>query len=328
MSRLPILSVLVSSLAALAVACTASAGSEGASDTAAITGSLSDLRGCAVRDRWTEADLTEVTPLNAAQFQTESGESGDPQAKAYGKLDVKGVGTVYVVESESGTTFFANGQTVARYIDTITGPGERWAWFNAASRPLSCPGDPATGEDAGTRSCLDAAPFDFRSAPWNHQFPKIAGACSDAEIDALARYYPAHRAEADIKTGWIASVSEDCARCAFGDVKEQTGYGPILLDGSAFSTLNVGGCFEQVTGSIGCGMTRQQLHTCERHACEACATPSERASCVADAQATVCKDARDAELWACGGSTAVPGLDALCGDGTAFEPVLRASCGP
>jgi hypothetical protein len=141
--------------------------------------------------------------------------------------------------------------------------------------------------------------IDATALPWETPAAAQAGACTTADLAAFEKAIPTAKSDDDLKK----AVPAACAACLFTDVSKP-GWGPLPEVASSSSpqvaTVNLGGCYELVTGSEACGKAMQHALDCGFTACDACRPGDQTAydQCLAKAQTTTCKsivaDARTA----------------------------------
>ena len=168
--------------------------------------------------------------------------------------------------------------------------------------PPPPPGDDgSTGDDGGMGTCPVTTPVDLTSLPYEDPAPVKMNACSDADVTKFTAAISTAKNDDELK----AMISASCAACIFTDANK-TGWGPLpetnTSSGNQAITVNVGGCYQLVTGSKDCGKSYQNLIDCGFTACDGCPSGDQTAfsNCLKKADTGACKDAVKAYQTACG----------------------------
>jgi hypothetical protein len=149
------------------VACAVLPEDEGESDAANLTGSLANAKGCAVRDAYARAELTDLAnvsfdELPAAVRAAVGSDAGDFGATA--KFDVPGVGVVYIVESSplEGNSILTLADAHGTVVVMAAAKADSTVWFLKGAGELQCasPPPPPPPDEAGAPNpAADAGPI-------------------------------------------------------------------------------------------------------------------------------------------------------------------------
>ncbi len=206
-------------------------------------------------------------------------------------------------------------------------PGARTATTTTTPTDAAPPSDAGAAREAEAGPLLCPPDLDgFEPLVGPPATPRRA-ACTDAEIDALARgcLESADRFEDAACTG----PSTPCAQCMLSKERDAT-WGPVVMLGDASMhgfVVNQAGCIETLTGVAGCGDAIVAYADCLSFACAggSCPNAEGRAACQAAAEkAPAC--ARLAPSAAC--ITAYEGKARACvaSGKTGFVTAMRAFC--
>ena len=325
MNRFSLLFVLGATLTTFACSSTTPDDAVGSDD--ALTGSLADAKACAVRDAYAAAQLSAFQSAAKTELP-----GVDPSISTQlSKFDVKDVGRVFVVE-QSGTMSFYDGNGAFLVKATLSSTG-KYAWTKSNGAAFGCGGDDddddgLDDDDDDVRTCLSTASIDATQYPYTRARAAVTGACTQAELTTISNYYRDNVAVGIPLDSWEASVSPDCAACAFGDPGDAT-WAPILVDDNGKLDINRGGCLEVVSGSEACGRAYQQYQDCTIDAClQNCTTQEEFTKCRQDpaVHTTACKDAVQNVKSACG-ETNLTLYESMCkGTTYTFEGPINVMC--
>jgi hypothetical protein len=184
---------------------------------------------------------------------------------------------------------------------------------------------PATDAGGGCmeKNAIDATQFPYTTAE------KAPGSCSQADLDALSKFFADNAGVGDIKiSDWEAKVTPGCATCVFSDGTGTT-WTPILTSGDTLKDVNRGGCIEIVSGKKACGQAYQQATECRMSAClTTCTTQDDFNTCLSDSASIFtgpCKDAYAAITTQCGND--LDAYENACkGTTWTFEGPVRVQC--
>lgn len=191
-------------------------------------------------------------------------------------------------------------------------------------------------EDEGHESCASTHPIDVGAIHYS-KAATSPGACSSAEVAALAKYYEEHDLKGLSLATWAATVSETCAACVFTDHDAEE-WGPLLVEDDAFAGVNRGGCIEIQSKSEACGSAYTKVLACMIAMClppsaggsSTCSTQAELNDCRNEVLTTgACADAYATLQEECG-SANIETYERACnpeGATVGFEGAITAHCG-
>ncbi len=138
-------------------------------------------------------------------------------------------------------------------------------------------------KDAGAPTC--PVPVAITNIPqWKSSVQKLA-ACSSSEIGLLSSYLT------EPPSGWAAAagmLSTTCQKCVFSNVGDANWgvvvWSPNQAAGTGF--INVGGCYQVLSGSNACGAAAQQFNACTDLSCPS--TCQNQSSCRSVVQTGAC----------------------------------------
>ncbi len=163
-------------------------------------------------------------------------------------------------------------------------------------------GKPATGEnEPDEKLCYSQDPIDVSTVVYKPARFQL-GSCSRDVFDLIEDEIVAKGGTldpADLKEAIAAKESAACAECVFADDGDT--WAPIVSSADGNFVLNVGGCFEAMTGKAACGKAVQQWMACLGTACSSCQSQPEYQSCTDDVQQSACNDATEHLVATCGG---------------------------
>ncbi len=177
--------------------------------------------------------------------------------------------------------------------------------------------------------CPTSDPIDPSTLAYKPPTPAHPGACTAKELDALNSAVTTAASDADLKK----VISSTCAACVFTDANAST-WGPMpeldTASGPQAVTIDVGGCYELVTGSKACGKTVQNRLDCRFSACSACTDNATYADCLTTVDMAACKAEYANVTSSCGAvdPTVLTKADAECGTGMGydFDGAVRVMC--
>jgi hypothetical protein len=177
--------------------------------------------------------------------------------------------------------------------------------------------------------CPTSDPIDAATLPYEPPSAVQIGACTDKELDALNSAVTNASSDDDLKR----VVSSKCAACVFTDANGST-WGPLpemdTGSGAQAVTIDVGGCYEVVTGSRACGKAVQNRVDCRFSACAGCADDATYSDCIANVDMAACKDEYATVSSTCGAvdPSVLTKADAECGAGMGydFDGAVRVMC--
>ena len=235
-------------------------------------------------------------------------------ALAFGAVSALGVAAGVAVLSSCGT---------AKTEVASDGGAQNDATFTAdatADAPIGFdanvqPGAPSYG------ACPAAVDVTMIPA-WKAPAPFTAGACTNADLDALNA--KASDVTATFTDIYNVPTSPGCRACVFSDEGDPNWqpfvWSPDKASGNAF--VNFGACYALASGgSDACGNGLQDAQFCIQAACPDICTDLN--DCMTDAMTGVCAKQQDAQNDACG--SAINALNAACGKA---EDAVRVVCGP
>lgn len=239
----------------------------------------------------------------------------------------------------------ASVSALAGMMSTVAGTGCSSKDEGGAAKPPVTTPDGGGGKDNGTKvgtdgggnepdeteaptTCIAKDPIDQTKFPYTKAL-KSPGACSEKDLDELAKFFKDKAGAEDIKmSDWAAVVPEACAKCVFSDGKGDS-WTPILTKDDKLDDVNRGGCIEIVSGKQACGEAYQQATECRMTACLSnCKTQDEFYECLADNAAIFegpCKNAYDAMDKECGDD--IDAYEKACkGTTWTFEGPVKVQC--
>jgi hypothetical protein len=179
-----------------------------------------------------------------------------------------------------------------------------------ANTPASDAGsaDSADGKDSGKpgedepdeKLCYSQDPIDVSTVLYKPARFQL-GSCSRDVFDVIEDEILAKGGTlgpADLKEAIAAKESAACAECVVADDGDT--WAPIVSSADGNSVLNLGGCFEAMSGRAACGKAVQQWMACLSTACSSCQDQTEYQSCTNDVQQSACIDSTSVVVATCG----------------------------
>jgi hypothetical protein len=213
--------------------------------------------------------------------------------KLFALASFSAVTGVLVAATASGCSSSTSSTTTTGDAGKDTGP--------AKPPPPPVTGDDGGGGDAGGGTCPTTDAIDPATLPYMDPAPPTPGKCTEADLTALGAAVANAKSDDDLKK----VISAACATCVFTDANK-TGWGALpevsTSSGPQAATVNLGGCYQIVTGNKACGQAVQNHLDCQFQACDGCPSGDQTAfdNCIKKADTGACKTEVKNEQTACG----------------------------